>query len=232
MKVFVTGGSGFVGGHLIERLAQQHEVFALARSEVAANKVAAFGATPVRASLASISAEHLRGMDAVIHAAAHVEEWGPEEAYWEANVVGTQRMLDVARAASVGRFVLVSTNATVFDRLGQRDVDETHAYPAHAGFPYGLTKAGAERRVLAANAPGFTTVSVRPCFVWGPRDTTLLPALRRMADQGGFVWLDGGRAQVSITHVGNLVEALVCALSSGRGGEAYFVADPEPTEGP
>ncbi len=73
------------------------------------------------------------------------------------NVEGTQRLLDAAQQAGTARFVQVSTNAAVHDRQGQLGIDESAPYPAHRGFPYGATKAEAERRVLAANRQGFTT---------------------------------------------------------------------------
>ncbi|MCB9698640.1 MAG: NAD-dependent epimerase/dehydratase family protein [Alphaproteobacteria bacterium] len=226
MKVFVTGGSGFVGGHAIEALAAAgHEVLAMARSERSAEVVRGLGAAPVRCDLDTVAAEHLSGCDAVVHAAAYVEETGSWDDYWRANVEGTQRVVDAARAAGVRRFVLVSTNATVFDSSDQLDVDEAWPYPASPPFAYAATKAEAERRVLAADGEGMTTVALRPCFVWGPRDNTVLPALRRMAGDGSFVWIDGGRARVSTTHVANLVHAIELSLTQGRGGQAYFVAD-------
>ena len=82
----------------------------------------------------------------------------------------------------------------------------------------------AERLVLDADAPGFSTVALRPCFVWGPRDNTVLPTLRRVVAQGGFAWLDGGSARISTTHVANLVAGITLALASRSTG-AYFVAD-------
>ncbi|MCB9745287.1 MAG: NAD-dependent epimerase/dehydratase family protein [Alphaproteobacteria bacterium] len=225
MNIFLTGGSGFVGGHLIESLSQRHRVFAMARSEASAAKVEALGATAVRCDLETVSAEQLAGMQAVVHAAAYVEEHGPREVFERINVGGTQRLLDAARAAGVGRFVQVSSNAAVFDTVHQLDVDEALAYPEHPVFPYADTKAEAERRVLAADAPGFTTVAIRPCFVWGTRDNSVLPALKRMAEEGSFAWIGGGRPLVSTTHVDNLVEGVRCALETERGGQAYFVAD-------
>jgi len=247
--VFVTGGSGFVGSHAIEHLvARGHEVRAMARSARSAEVVTSFGATPVRCDLDTLDASHLAGCDAVVHAAAFVEEWGTREAFWRANVEGTERLLKAARTAGVRRFVHVGTEAAVFD--GTRDliaIDETLEPPTRHRFLYSETKAAAEARVLGANEVGFATgsagsaadfatgsagsaadfatVSIRPRLVWGARDTSVLPAVLRMAREGSFVWLDGGRAHTSTTHVGNLVLALELALTRGRGGEAYFVAD-------
>lgn len=226
MRVFVTGGSGFVGGHVIEKLrASGHEVVALARSESSEKVVRGYGATPVRGDLNTVSAAMMQGCDAVIHAAAFVEEWGTRAEFEEANVLGTQRTLDAARAAGVKRFILVGTEAALFNGADLNDVDETAPYATPQRFLYSETKAEAERRVLSANAEGFTTLSIRPRLVWGPRDASVLPAVLEVAQKGGWAWFDGGRQRTSTTHVFNLVAALELALTRGRGGEAYFVCD-------
>lgn len=227
MKVFVTGGSGFIGGHLIEALVRAgREVSALARSSKSAETVRRYGATPVSADLATVNGDHLAGAHAVVHCAAYAEEWGTRAQFWEANVEGTTRMLEAARAAGVRRFIHVGTEAALFDGHDLIDIDEAHPYPARHRFLYSETKAEAERRVLAANAAsGMSTLSIRPRFVWGPRDATVLPAVLRMAREGSFAWINGGRARTSTTHVANLVHALLLALERGEGGRAYFVAD-------
>jgi nucleoside-diphosphate-sugar epimerase len=124
----------------------------------------------------------------------------------------------------------MSTEAVLWRGQHLRDVDETYPYPERTPYLYAETKAEAERRVLAANAPGFATVSLRPRFVWGPGDTTLVPEIRKMAERGAFVWLDGGRARTSTKHIANLVRGAVLALANGRGGECYFVTDGEVSE--
>ena len=225
MRIFLTGGSGFVGGHLIENLVPDHDVVALARSEGSAQAVSAFGATAVHGSLEDVDASLLDGVDLVIHAAAFVSEFGTRAQFEAANVLGTQRLLDAARTAGVSRFLVISTEAVLFAGTALVDIDETVPYPRRTPFLYSETKARAEALVLEANADGFTTLSLRPSFVWGPRDTTVLPGLRRMVEAGSFAWLDGGRHLHSTTHVANLVSAVRAALTAGRGGEAYFIAD-------
>jgi nucleoside-diphosphate-sugar epimerase len=224
MRVFVTGGSGFVGGHVIEALVREgHVVRAMARSASSEKVVRGFGATPVRCELGAVPESALQDIDAVVHCAAFVEEWGTRAQFWEANVEGTTQLLAVARKAGVKRFVHIGTEAALFDGHDLVDVDERAPYPTKQRFLYSETKAEAERRVLAADAPGFTTISLRPRLVWGPRDTSVLPAVLRMAKEGSFAWLDGGRARTSTTHVANLAHAVSLALTKGRG--VYFVAD-------
>ncbi len=226
MRIFVTGGSGFVGGHFIEHAAAQgHEVVAMARSRASAGAVERFGATPVEASLDDVAATHLKGCDAVVHAAAFVADWGTRAEFEHGNVVGTQRMLDAARAAGVRRFVYVGTEAAIFDGRDLIDVDESFPYPARQQYLYSETKAEAERRVLAASAGAFETISIRPRLVWGPRDAAVLPTVLRMAAAGQFAWLSGGEKRTSSTYVRNLAHALLLATERGRPGEAYFVAD-------
>jgi nucleoside-diphosphate-sugar epimerase len=226
MKVFVTGGSGFVGGHAIEALVRAgHEVVALSRSSSSDEKVRGYGATAVRGDLGSVSADHLAGCDAVIHAAAFVEEWGTREQFWAANVAGTTRLLDAARTAGVKRFVHVGTEAAIFEGKDLVDVDEDAPLSTASPYLYGETKAEAERRVCAASKGGLETIVIRPRLVWGPRDASVLPAVLAMAKAGKFAWLDGGAQRTSTTHVDNLVHALVLALDHGTPGKAYFVAD-------
>lgn len=226
MKVFITGGSGFVGGHTIERLvAAGHTVHAMARSDRSAAIVEGYGATAVRCDLATLDARHLAGVDAVVHAAARVEDHGTRAQFWTANVEGTERVLAAARAAGVTRFVHIGTEAALFDGQPLVEVDETRPYPARQRYLYSETKAEAERRVLTADGDGFTAISLRPRFIWGPRDASVLPRIVEMAEAGQYMWVDGGRHRTSTCHVHNLTHAIERALTHGRGGEAYFIAD-------
>lgn len=227
MRIFVTGGSGFVGGHLIEHLkVKGHEVYAMARSPLSAGRVLERGGEPVPTDLESITAQHLEGYDAVIHSAARAEDWGTRKQFWDANVEGTRSILKAAREAGVPRFVFVGTEALIFTGQDLVDADESVPYPERHRYLYSETKAEAEKLVLAANQPGeFETISVRPRFVWGPRDTSVLPTLLKMHRAGTFAWIDGGRVLTSTTHVFNVVHALELALTGGTPGNAYFVVD-------
>lgn len=229
MSLFVTGGSGFVGGAVIAGLADDHRVRAMARSDVSAHLASGAGATPVRCSLDTITTDELTGIDAVIHCAAHVSDWGPAEWFDQANVAGTGRLLSMAKAAGVRRFLHISTESVLFTGDDLDHVDEDTPYPPSTPFDYSRTKGEAERLVLAGNDPdhGFETVIVRPVLVWGPGDRTILPEVLELAEHGRWTWLDRGESLVSPTHIDNLVHGVRLALDRGRPGEIYFVTDEE-----
>jgi nucleoside-diphosphate-sugar epimerase len=229
--VFVTGGSGFIGGRLIERLrADGHDVRALARSSTAAERVRSLGAEPVEGDLADAAAMSAGAQDAELafHAAATLGDWGRREDFERGNVQGTSNVLRACAEAGVRRFVHVGTEAALMAGEPLVNVDETAPLRPDSRALYSATKARAEQAVLAANREGFETVVVRPRFVWGKGDTSLLPVITQMARSGRLAWIGGGRQRTSTTHVDNTVEGLVLGATRGRPGNAYFVTDGEP----
>lgn len=233
IKAFVTGGSGYVGRNLIRQLRQRgDEVRALARSAESIKAVTALGATAVQGDLDDVEAiqKGMAGCDWVFHVAATVTEWGPRELFRKVNVDGTANVLDAAKSAGVRRLVHVSTEAVLCDGTPLLNVDETRTLPANPLPRYPETKGAAERLVQAANSPAMQTVIVRPRFIWGNDDTSVLAALAAAVKAGRFVWMNGGRYLTSTTHVDNVCEGLLLAADKGRGGEIYFVTDGAPAE--
>jgi nucleoside-diphosphate-sugar epimerase len=168
------------------------------------------------------------GCELAFHAAATLGDWGKREEFERGNVTGTQNALTACEAAGVHRFVHVGTEAALLAGRPLVHVDETAPLQPDSPALYSATKARAEQLVLSANRDGsFETVVVRPRFVWGRGDTTLLPAMTEMVRAGRFAWIGGGRHRTSITHVDNVVEGLVLGAARGRAGHAYFVTDGE-----
>ncbi len=228
MRIFITGASGFIGGAIAQAMASGHEVLAMSRSDKSDLQVRALGAEPVRCDLTTLEPGGIPDCDAVVHCAAFVEAWGTREMTWQINVEGTQRTLNAARSAGARRFLHMSTEAVLWNGQNLVDVSEDHPYPKSTPYLYSETKAEAERLVLAANQDGgMETVALRPRFVWGPGDQTLAPEITAMVEKGAFMWIDGGRARTSTTHIDNLVHGAKLVLERGRGGEAYFVTDGE-----
>ena len=228
---FVTGGSGFIGGRLVERLVTDgRPVRALARSEAAAERVAALGAEPVRGDIGDRTSltDAASGCDVAFHLAAHLGEWGPWEEFERGNVEGTRNVLEACAEAGVRRFVHCGTEAALMAGEPLVNVDESAPLRPNSRAPYPATKARAEQAVRDANRDGFETVAVRPRFVWGRGDTTLLPEMVATVEAGKWAWVGGGANVTDTTHVDNVVEGLVLAAEKGAPGEAYFVTDGEP----
>jgi nucleoside-diphosphate-sugar epimerase len=228
---FVTGGSGFVGTALIHRLAADGwTVRALARSPEAEAKVRRAGAEAVRGDLLDAGAleRGARGAGVAFHSAARLGDFGPWKEFRRVNVDGTKAVIAACRAAGVQRLVHVGTEAALMHGQPLVAVDERYPLALRSRAPYSATKAAAEAAVIEANGNGLETVVVRPRFVWGAGDTTLLPVLVAMARSGRLRWVGGGRQLTSTTHVANTVEGLVLAAGKGVPGNAYFVTDGSP----
>ncbi len=233
MKVFVTGGSGFVGGNLIAVLkARGDTVMALARSLGAMQTVRELGAEPVAGDLVDTAAmrEAMAGAEVVYHCAAKVEDWGDPQDFRRVNVEGTAHVIEAARAAGVRRLVHVSTEAVLADGTPIHNADETRPRAARPVGLYPATKAEAEAVALAANGQGLEVVVVRPRFIWGKGDTAILPKIIEVMKKGQFAWIGGGRFLTSTCHVRNVCEGALLAAERGRPGEIYFLTDGAPVE--
>ena len=230
-SVFVTGGSGFVGGAVIRSIIADHRVMAMARSPRAAEAVSMLGAVPVVCSLAEVGRQHVEGSQIVIHCAAEAGEWAPPGRYYETNVLGTKRILEAARLAGVSRFVHISTDSVLLSGVPLRDVSESTSVPETTPHDYAATKAEGELMVIAANdPPAFETVAIRPCLVWGPGDTTILPEIKEMVARGQFLWLSGGRQTISTTNINNLTAGIRLAMTQPCSGEVFYITDQEPVQ--
>ena len=228
---FVTGGSGFVGGALVRRLVHDGwTVRALARADGAAAAVEKAGAESVRGDLDQTAAMRAGadGADVFHHAAAKVEDFGDPADFERVTVQGTKNALAAAREAGVPRFVHVGTEAALMAGQPLVNVDETTPLRPDSPAPYPWSKAKAELAVRDANADGLETVVVRPRFVWGRGDTTLLPQIVSMTKAGRFAWIGGGGQLTATTHIDNTVEGLVLGAARGKPGGVYFVTDGDP----
>jgi nucleoside-diphosphate-sugar epimerase len=134
-------------------------------------------------------------------------------------------MLAAAQQAGARRFLHIGTEAALVRGQHLRGVDETAPLAFDSPYPYCRTKAPAEQAVRDDNCAGFETIVLRPRFIWGPGDQTILPLLQKMAASGGWMWIDHGRAVTSTTHIENLVDAIALALTKGQPGQAYFSLD-------
>jgi nucleoside-diphosphate-sugar epimerase len=235
MKVFVTGGSGFVGQHLVRRLTGEgHAVLGLARSERAAELVRAAGGEAVMGDLADLTrgdappewTSVLTGCDAVIHSAARMEFWGPDAGFRRDNFVPTVALHEAAAAAGVGRFVLISA-ASVSTGSQRAAVVDENTDNGRSNNAYSRVKLATEQALLSADTPAMDTVVLRPAFIWGAGMTTVTE-LADLARTGGWTWIDQGRHIMDFIHVRNLAAAAELALTRGRPGGIYYITDATP----
>lgn len=236
MKIFVTGGSGFVGNALVHRLVTDgHEVLALARSDSSSRRVRAAGADPVPGDLTDLGRAEspapawlsvLREVDAVVHVAAHMEFWGPDSFFERVNHVPTVALHAAAVAAEVRRFVLVSA-ASVSTGSQRRPVVDESTPEGRPNIAYSRVKLATERALRNADSANTELVVLRPPFIWG-RGMTTIDAFVEAAESGRFAWIDHGRHIVDFVHVENLVDAALRALTRGRHGGIYYVTDGTP----
>jgi nucleoside-diphosphate-sugar epimerase len=174
--------------------------------------------------------EAVGGVDAVVHVAARVGVVGSAAQFHETNVLGTRSVLDAARSAGAGRFVLVSSPSVAHSGSALVGAGAGPADPARAKGHYSRSKARAELEVLAADAPGIATIAIRPHLIWGPGDTQLVGRVVERARSGRLALVGGGRALIDTTYVDNAVDAVVAALDRAHvgHGSALVVSNGEP----
>jgi nucleoside-diphosphate-sugar epimerase len=236
VKVFVTGGTGFIGGEIVRQLrARGDEVVCLVRNPDKGVAMAALGCELAAGDLSDEAAlgAGMSGCDAVIHAAAVYEVGIPARerpAMWEANVAGTERVMKAALAARVPRIVYVST-VGVFGNTGKKVVDETYEHPGQ-GFTsyYEETKLEAHKLVKRMIAEqDLPAIVVQPGGVYGPGDTSQVADLLQEFFAGKLPLLPFPELGICMSHVEDIAGGVLLALDKGKLGEIYVISGPATT---
>jgi nucleoside-diphosphate-sugar epimerase len=233
MRIFVTGGSGFVGAAAIRRLRSDgHDVLALARSDASADRVRRLGAEPVFGDLEQLPETSpgwlraLAGCDAIVHAAAYMEFWGPDRLFVERNLRPTVALHAAAVRAGVPRFVLVSA-ASVSSGTQRAPVVDERSDNGRANIAYSRVKLATEQALLTAPSGATRLVILRPAYIWGAGMSTL-DEMVQAVHAGRFAWIDHGRHTMDFTHVENLAHAITLALDHGTPDGVYYLTDGHP----
>lgn len=229
--VLVTGATGFVGSHVAEALvARGDTVRVLARPGADTTALEKLGVTVVRGDLADPASVKpaVEGVDVVVHAAAKVGDWGPLDDYRKVNVEGLRALLDATLGKPLHRFVHVSTLG-VYEARHHYQTDETEPLPDKHIDGYTQSKVETERLALQYHRKQQVPVAIlRPGFVYGPRDRTLLPRIAKRLAEGSIMYIARGRYAMNTTYVGNLVDAITLAIDSPAAvGEIFNVTDGE-----
>ena len=208
MKVLVTGGGGFLGGHLVKALLERgHNVTSFNRGHYPA--ITKIGAKEYRGDLQNYGEvkKAIQGKDVVFHVAGKVGVWGNYQEYFNINVVGTENIIRACRECGVKKLIFTSSPSVVFGKDDIENGDESLPYPQDYIFHYGKTKALAEKIVLQANDEGLATISLRPHLIFGPGDKNLFPKVVNSAREGRLKIVGEGNNLVDVIYVDNAVEA-------------------------
>ncbi len=227
----ITGATGFVGGHLAEACSRRGiQVRALARSGSDTALLQRCAATLIPGDLGDADAirRAVEGSDYVVHCAAKVGDWGPVEDYREVNVEGLRRLLDACKGRPLQRFVHLSSLG-VYAARHHYGTDETEPLPERHMDGYTQTKVESEQLALAYQREHKVPVVVlRPGFIYGPRDRTVLPKLIENLRNGVVRYLGSGNQALNTIYVGNLVSAILLALEKpGIEGQVFNLTDGE-----
>lgn len=224
----LTGASGFIGGHLAARLvADGRPVRCLVRPTSDTSRLERLGVELVRGDLTSSRtlAQAVDGCRHVLHCAALVSDWATVKEIRRVNVEGTRELLAAAAAASVERFVHLSTT-DVYGYPGSRDVEETFV-PSRFRNWYAQSKLEAEREVRrTTQTTGLEVVILRPATVYGPGSREVVGEMAKAIRAGHMVLIGRGRAVAGLTYVANLADAATLALRhKAAGREAFNITD-------
>lgn len=235
MKVFVTGGTGFIGGEVVRQLrARGDEVACLVRNPEKGVALRELGCELVSGDLADERAirKGMEGCDAVIHAAAVYEVGIPASqrpAMREANVGGTERVLSAVLEAKIPKVVYVST-VGVFGNTHGRIVDESYEHPADSfTSAYEETKWEAHQVAKRLIGEGLPCVIVQPGGVYGPGDTSSVGQLLNQFLGGKMPLMPFPELGICLSHVEDIAAGILLALDKGKAGEAYVISGPATT---
>ena len=227
--VLVTGGTGFVGGAVAQRLRSEScAVRALVRRNSDTTALTAAGCELRYGDITDAASvrEAMEGVDAAVHCAAFASDWGPRETFVQVNVEGSRHIFDAALESGVKRLVHISTTDVFGIYTDGRVIDDSFPLKG-TGFPYSDTKAEADRMALAyAQERGLPVVVIRPTWIYGPGDRTFLPELVDAMRKHEMVFFGSPRNTIPLCYIDNLVDAVLLTLTRDEAvGQGYIVGD-------
>ena len=239
MKCLVTGGGGFVGKALCERLvADGHSVSSLSRGSYP--ELEQLGVKHLKVDIGDDqSFPSFSDFEVVFHTASKVNMWGDRGEFERTNVQGTKNVIEACLAGAVKALVYTSSPSVIAKDHDACEIDESTPYPSNFMADYPRTKSIAERLVLQANgAQELSTCALRPHLIWGPGDRNFVPTILERAKAGKLMRVGDGSNLVDVSFIDDCVEAHVLAastllkdgLKSPAAGKVYFISQGEPVK--
>lgn len=231
--LLVTGATGFVGSHVVDRaVAQGMRVRAFVRNNSSTRRLQKQGVECVVGSMVDLYSIKgaLRSVTHVVHCAAHVGDWGDDKLYQEVNVQGLEHLVEAIKELPDVQRVVHLSSVGVYPFQDHHGTVESAANDTGAIDAYTRSKQAQEkivRRVVKMEK--LPIVMLRPGLIYGPRDRTFLPPLLDTLERKRFAFVGTGEAVLSNTYIGNLIDAIFLALDHPDVvGEAFNIRDPRP----
>ncbi len=224
MLALVTGGTGFIGSHLVDELLDHgYRVRVLRR---AMSNIKFLEGKPVSFVVGDLTDREslvraCQQVDVVYHCAALPRDWGPRKVFFEVNVDGTRNLLDACVATKVPRFIFVSSAAVYGFPKTQHPIDEN--FPKHPTLKYGESKLAAEGVLWSYGMNRNIGVSaVRSPVVLGPRDHLISLFLIRGLQQKRLFFIGDGNQQVSLSDGRDVARCLRLAGESNNSDNQVY----------
>ena len=227
----ITGAGGLVGSSLAEACVKRgYKVKALIRSGSDGSFLEKLGVEVVRGDLQdkSLPIEATQGVDTVFHCAAKVGDWGSVDSYRQVNVEGLRKLLDSLNPAQLYKFVHFSSLG-VYEARHHYQTDESTPPPDQHFDGYTQSKMESEKLALQYHKDkGYPIVVLRPGFIYGPRDRTVLPRLMEKLKTKEVKYIGSSSYAMNNIFVGNLVQAAFLALDNPNAvGQVFNLTDGE-----
>jgi nucleoside-diphosphate-sugar epimerase len=232
LKVIITGATGFIGRNLSESFHKEGvEVVAIGRSEYVGKALQQNGIKFILANVedqSQVNRAFCPG-DYVIHCAGRAGDWWTYRDFYKANVAGTRNVINACRRNDINKIIYTSTSSVYLNGADRYNIQESEPLPEQR-FNYGKTKLVAEKELLKLKEEGLKTIVLRPRAVYGKYDQNVVSRFLRLADKKSLPLINGGRALVDITYMGNLTSAVrnCFAAPDDAWNEIYNVSNGSP----
>ncbi|MCH2022059.1 MAG: NAD-dependent epimerase/dehydratase family protein [Saprospiraceae bacterium] len=237
-NILVTGATGFLGSRLVERLSQlnQYNIFATGRDIKKGSKLENYRSVNfIQADLTNKKLVNTlcKNMDIVVHSAALSSLWGTYDAFYDANILSTQNIVNGCMDNKVKRLVHISTPSIYPQKLGQDIFDiKENFIPKTFISTYAQTKYDAEKIINKAHNNGLETIILRPRGIYGRGDFTIMPRILRTYHAGKLKIIGDGENIVDVTNVSNVVNAILLSIKANHLalGNAFNITDGKPVK--